>query len=402
VDSPPVVIVGAGPTGLAAACAPLAGGATVRVLVRAAAPAGTSGALGLQPRGSEVLERLGALDDLPQRSLPIHQLAVSVAGRELARLAVGRPTRLVRRPGLLVSQTEIESALRDRLATLGGRVEWGSVTLTDEGLGQGVSMRRRHVQVPPPGSSFAGFRFPREVIVLAVRWYLRYGLSYRDGEELLAERGIDVDHVTVFRWVQRFTPLLIDAARPCLPAPADRWFIDETYVKVAGRWVYLYRAIDQFGQVIDILVAQRRDRAVTRRFFTRALEHGPSPIEILTDSGDLPARSGRAGSGRLPPHRTLRQQPDRSRPQPTYTTPTPDARPETTPLRTSDQHWPRLRAQPPPQPLRTRDRAKSKPPGPGCLRRADPGDLTNRCQQPRLPQLHTTQLCRRPPIWSVS
>jgi IS6 family transposase len=99
------------------------------------------------------------------------------------------------------------------------------------------------------------------VIMVAVRWYLRYGLSYRDVEELLAERGIEVDHVTVFRWVQRFTPLLIDAARPCRHVPGDRWFVDETYVKVAGRWVYLYRAIDQFGQVIDVLVSPKRDIA---------------------------------------------------------------------------------------------------------------------------------------------
>jgi hypothetical protein len=70
--------------------------------------------------------------------------------------------------------------------------------------------------------------------MVAVRWYLRYGLSYRDVEELLAERGIAVDHVTVYRWVQRFTPLLIDAAMPCRHAPGDRWFVDETYVKVSG------------------------------------------------------------------------------------------------------------------------------------------------------------------------
>jgi hypothetical protein len=86
----------------------------------------------------------------------------------------------------------------------------------------------------PLRSSFAGFRFPPDVITLAVRWYLRYGLSYRDVEELLAERGITVDHVTVYRWVQRFTPLLIDAARPCRHAAGDRWFVDETYAKVAG------------------------------------------------------------------------------------------------------------------------------------------------------------------------
>jgi transposase-like protein len=109
--------------------------------------------------------------------------------------------------------------------------------------------RSRRVRlVLSPSSAFTGFRFPWEVIVLAVRWYLRYGLSYRDVEELLAERGVQVDHVTIYRWVQRFTPLLIDAARPCRHAPGDRWFVDETYVKIAGRWVYLYRAIDQFGR----------------------------------------------------------------------------------------------------------------------------------------------------------
>jgi transposase, IS6 family len=119
--------------------------------------------------------------------------------------------------------------------------------------------------------------------MIAVRWYLRYALSYRDVEELLAERGIKVDHVTIFRWVQHFTPLLIDAPRPCRHAPGDRWFVDETYAKITGRWVYLYRAIDQFGQVIDVLVSEKRDLAATRRFFARALEHGPSPTEVTTD-----------------------------------------------------------------------------------------------------------------------
>ena len=119
--------------------------------------------------------------------------------------------------------------------------------------------------------------------MLAVRWYLRYGLSYRDVEELLAERGIEVDHVTIYRWVQRFTPLLIDAARPCRHAPGDRWFVDETYVKVAGQWVYLYRAIDQFGQVIDVLVSEKRNLAATHLFFTRLLEHGVPPTEVSTD-----------------------------------------------------------------------------------------------------------------------
>src|ERR1700694_6063258 len=80
-------------------------------------------------------------------------------------------------------------------------------------------------------SEFAGFRFPPDVIAVTVRWYLRYGLSYRDVEELLAERGIVVDHVTVYGWVHRFTLLFIDAARPCRHSPGQRWFVDETYLK---------------------------------------------------------------------------------------------------------------------------------------------------------------------------
>jgi transposase, IS6 family len=121
------------------------------------------------------------------------------------------------------------------------------------------------------------------VISVAVRWHLRYGLSCRDVEELLAERGITVDHVTVYRRVRRFTPEFIEAARPCRHAPGNRWFVDETYVKVVGHWTYLYRAVDQHGQVIDVLLSARRDLAAARRFFTRALSAGPVPVEVTTD-----------------------------------------------------------------------------------------------------------------------
>jgi transposase-like protein len=134
-----------------------------------------------------------------------------------------------------------------------------------------------------PSSAFAGFRFPREVITVAVRWYLRYGLSYRDVEELLAERGITVDHVTVYRWVQRFTAEFIEAARPCRRLPGDRWHVDETYVKISGRWTYLYRAIDQHGQVIDVMLSTRRDLPAARAFFTRALAVGVTSTEVTTD-----------------------------------------------------------------------------------------------------------------------
>jgi transposase-like protein len=146
-------------------------------------------------------------------------------------------------------------------------------------------MRPRH---PHPTrltrSAFAGFCFPPDVIVLAVRWYLRFGLSYRDVEELLAERGIEVDHVTVYRWVVRFTPLLAEAARPCRHQVGDRWRADETYVKVAGRWRYIHRAIDQFGQVIDVYVSPKRDGKAARRFFERAIDTTTvTPSEVVTD-----------------------------------------------------------------------------------------------------------------------
>jgi transposase-like protein len=122
------------------------------------------------------------------------------------------------------------------------------------------------------------------VIVLAVRWYLRFGLSYRDVEELLTERGVEVDHVTVYRWVLRFTPLLAEAARPCRHTVGDRWFVDETYVRVAGQWRYVYRAIDQFGQVIDVFVSARRDAAAARRFFDQATSTTKvTPAEVVTD-----------------------------------------------------------------------------------------------------------------------
>jgi transposase, IS6 family len=142
---------------------------------------------------------------------------------------------------------------------------------------------RPYLRVQQPSSAFAGFRFPPEVILVAVRWYLRYGLSYRDLEELLAERRIEVDHVTLFRWVQRFTPLLVEAARPCRHAVGGQWFVDETYVKVSGSWRYVYRAVDQNGQVIDVFLSKRRDLKAATSFFVAAIDSHGEPSEITTD-----------------------------------------------------------------------------------------------------------------------
>ena len=179
--------------------------------------------------------------------------------------------------------------------------------------GEAVEVKRRHLVQPvqPPRAAFAGFRFPPEIILIAVRWYLRYGLSYRDLEELLAERGIEVDHVTLFRWVQRFTPLLIDAARPCRHGVGGHWFVDETYVKVSGTWRYVYRAVDQYGQVIDVFVSERRDLKAATKFFADAIRSHGEPVEITTDRAHALVR---AVADLLPAslHHPVRQQPSRS------------------------------------------------------------------------------------------
>jgi transposase-like protein len=101
---------------------------------------------------------------------------------------------------------------------------------------------------------------------------------------LLADRGIEVDHTSVYRWVQRFTPLLAEAARPCRHAVGTRWEVDETYTKVAGQWRYVYRAVDQFGQIIDVFVSPHRDARTARRFFQQAISSTRVvPVEVVTD-----------------------------------------------------------------------------------------------------------------------
>ena len=95
--------------------------------------------------------------------------------------------------------------------------------------------------------------FESEIILLGVRWYLRYSLSYRDLEEMMLERGITVDHTTIYRWVQRYGPELDKRCRPSLRATNDSWRVDETYIKVKGHWKYLYRAVDSKGNTLDFM-----------------------------------------------------------------------------------------------------------------------------------------------------
>jgi transposase-like protein len=131
---------------------------------------------------------------------------------------------------------------------------------------------------------FRGRHFEDVVIVLCVRWYLRYSLSYRDLEEMMTERGLSIDHVTIWRWVQRYAPILNQRIRRELRLPNRSWRIDETYVKVAGNWAYLYRAVDSTGETIEFMLSPKRDLIAAKLFLRLALSGGgPSPRVINVD-----------------------------------------------------------------------------------------------------------------------
>src|SRR3979409_1121056 len=108
--------------------------------------------------------------------------------------------------------------------------------------------------------SFKGRHFEKTIILTCVRWYLRYALSYRDLEEMMMERGVKVDHCTIYRWVQKYAPEIDKRSRPYLKRTNDSYRIDETYIKVKGRWKYLYRAVDSKGNTIDFLLTAKRDK----------------------------------------------------------------------------------------------------------------------------------------------
>jgi IS6 family transposase len=132
---------------------------------------------------------------------------------------------------------------------------------------------------------FTWRHFEAEVILLCVRWYVPYALSYRDLEELMHERGLRVDHTTIYRWVQHYAPELDRRCRPHLKATTDSWRVDETYVKVKGTWIYLYRAVDSQGATLEFLLSATRDAEAAKRFFLKALNasHTTTPRVITVD-----------------------------------------------------------------------------------------------------------------------
>jgi transposase, IS6 family len=133
-------------------------------------------------------------------------------------------------------------------------------------------------------SAFSRRAFPDDIIALAVRWYVRYRLSYAEVSEWLAERGVLVDQSTIYRWVQRFLPLFSEVARKYRAPVGPDWRVDETYARIRGYWHYIYRAIDGRGQIVDAYVSPTRDMVAARRFFERAIASGGTmPRRVITD-----------------------------------------------------------------------------------------------------------------------
>jgi transposase, IS6 family len=160
-------------------------------------------------------------------------------------------------------------------------------------------------------SPFKWRHFEAEIILLCVRWYIRYPLSYRQLEEMLLERGLHVDHTTIYRWVQQFAPELEKRCRPHLKTTTDSWRVDETYIKVKGVWVSLYRAVDAHGNTLEFLLSERRDAQAAKRFFTKTLgaEHTVPPRVITVDKNPAypKALPELKEAGMLPTQSELRQ-----------------------------------------------------------------------------------------------
>lgn len=162
-----------------------------------------------------------------------------------------------------------------------------------------------------PTHPFKWRHFEAEIILLCVRWYLRYALSYRDLEEMMQERGLAVDHSTICRWVLRYAPDLDRRCRPHLKPTTDSWRVDETYIRVKGQWKYLYRAVDSQGNTLDFLLRARRNAQAAERFFRKTLgaSHTTAPRAITVDKNAAYPSAVEAlkQAEQLPAHTLLRQ-----------------------------------------------------------------------------------------------
>jgi len=131
--------------------------------------------------------------------------------------------------------------------------------------------------------SFSGAQFPKDVILYAVFFYVRYGVSYRDLEEIFVERNVKVEHLTLNRWVIKYSSSLALTAKKSKQTVATSWRIDETYFKVKGQWVYLYRAVDKLGDTVDFLLSEKRDEAAATAFFKQAIDNNGFPKKVVMD-----------------------------------------------------------------------------------------------------------------------
>jgi transposase-like protein len=131
--------------------------------------------------------------------------------------------------------------------------------------------------------SFKEMRFPIDVILVCIRWYAAYPLSYRHLEEMMEERGVSVDHSSINRWAMRFLPLIEKVSRKHKLPVGSSWRMDETYIKVKGAWKYLYRAVDKQGKTVDFLLTAKRDMTAAKRFFDKAMAANGSPGKVAMD-----------------------------------------------------------------------------------------------------------------------
>ena len=147
--------------------------------------------------------------------------------------------------------------------------------------------------------NFKGMHFPIDVILVCIRWYAAYPLSYRHLEEIMEERGVSVDHSSINRWAIRFLPLIEKMARKHKRLVGGSWRVDETYIKVKGVWKYLYRAVDKQGKTIDFLLTAKRDMAAAKRFFDKAMGANGDPNKVAMDkSGANKAAMDAINAGR--------------------------------------------------------------------------------------------------------